>query len=308
MNFDFKDIEVLGAIIEQGSFTQAASILHRTPSAITQTIKKLESIIGFSIFNRESYRPSLTAQGRLFWERSRTLLKQMQRLKHDVRFIEQGFGTEISIAYDDLIALDKILELIRKFQKVAPNVTIRLHREVMNGCWDALSQNRASLAIGASHIPPSELPCSQKILGSVFWTFAVSPEHPLAACEKPITREEISQYHSIVISDTSQQLPPSLSSGIFSGQATIVVPSMDAKILAQVQGIGVGYLPRHRILHLLKDGRLVEKTVAEQLKDKVYLKTAWRTDAHNQAMDWFLEELDKEEVRDRLLTTVSRTD
>ena len=101
MNFDLKDIEVLGAIIEQGSFTQAANILHRTPSAITQTIKKLESIIGFAIFDRENYRPSLTSQGRLFWERSRTILKQMQRLKHDVRFIEQGFGTEIAIAYDD---------------------------------------------------------------------------------------------------------------------------------------------------------------------------------------------------------------
>ena len=128
--------------------------------------------------------------------------------------------------------------------------------------------------------------------------------HPIIRCatsEKPITREEISQYHSIVVSDTSRQLPPSQSSGTFSGQATIVVPSMDAKILAQVQGVGVGYLPRHRILNLLKEGRLVEKTVTEQLKDKVYLKTAWRTDAHNQAMDWFLEELDKEEVRNSLL-------
>jgi DNA-binding transcriptional LysR family regulator len=300
MNFDLKDIEVLGAIIEQGSFTKAATTLYRTPSAITQTIKKLELELGFVIFDRDSYRPSLTSQGRLFWERGRTILKQMQRLKHDIRFIEQGFGTEFSIAYDDLIASEKIIDLIKKFQKVAPNVTIRLHREVMNGCWDALFQNRASLAIGASHIPPEGLPCSQKELGTISWIFAISPSHPLAFIKEPISREDISQYHSIVVSDTSRQLPSSQSSGIFSGQVTIVVPSMDAKILAHVQGLGVGYLPRHRILNLLEDGCLIERKVAEKLKDKVHLKTAWRTDAYNQTMDWFLEELDKQESQNCL--------
>ncbi len=107
--------------------------------------------------------------------------------------------------------------------------------------------------------------------------------------------------HSIVVSDTSTNLA-ARSSGTYPGQSVILVPNMNAKILAQVKGLGVGYLPRHRIEHLLKNGKLIERTV-ERLKTKAHLKAAWRTDSNSEILAWLLEKLDKQEVRDSLLDT-----
>lgn len=290
MKFDIKDLQVLEAIQSQGTFAKAAEQLHRTPSAVTQSIKKLEDLLGFSIFDRSSYRPTFTTEGQLLLERGKHILKQINHLEYDLDLIKQGWETEFSIAYDDLIATEAILELIKDFQKIAPGISIQLHREVLNGCWDALLNDRAVLAIGASGEPPLELTASQKTLGTVNFVFAVASHHPLASASYDLTRDDIMMYPSVVISDTSSSLARR-SSGIFVGQSILKVPSMDAKIKAQVLGLGIGYLPRHRVEHLLKSKKLVEKMVDHQ-KSKTYLKAAWRTDKKSQALSWFLKKLD----------------
>ena len=300
MKFDSRDLIILNAIENQGTFAKAAEHLGRTPSAVTQHIKKLEDLLGFQIFDRTKYRLKMTKEGRLFMERGQQILKQMDRLENDLQLIQKGWESEFSIAYDDVISYEKIFPLILEFQKIAPSVSIRLYREVLNGCWDALAQNRATLAIGASGEPPVGLSCSQKTLGEIDFVFAVAPHHPLAKCPDPISNNDISMHYSIVISDTSQRLP-TRNSGILSGQPIICVPDMLAKINAQVQGVGVGYLPLHRIEHLLKSGALIERSV-DSLKSKSYLKLAWRTDNNSKILEWFLAQLDLESIKKNLLS------
>lgn len=291
MKYDIKDFQMLEAIHEHGTFAKAAEYLNRTPSAITQSINKLEDLLGFQLFDRSSYRPLITREGRLLLERGRQILKQIRHLEYDLHLIEKGFESEFNIAYDDLIDIENIFPLIEAFQKMAPRVILRLHREVLNGCWDALMQNRATLALGASGEPPIGLSSDQKTIGEVTFIFAVGRDHPLAEFQDLIPKEEIINYPSIVISDTSSNLPVR-SSGTIAGQSVLIVPTLDAKIKAQINGLGVGYLPKHRIKNLLKKGLLIEKKVDSQ-KSRTHLKAAWRTDTNSQILKWFLGELDK---------------
>lgn len=298
MKYDLKDFQLLEAIYECGSFAKAAEQLHRTPSAVTQHIQKLEQLLDFEVFDRTSYRPTLTKKGQLFLERGRQILKYIHRLDHDLKLIKKGWESEFAISYDDLIAVEGVYSIIQRFQKIAPHVTLRLHREVLNGCWDALLQNRSTLVIGASGEPPMGLPSDQKTIGEVNFIFVVAPQHPLAKIPDPISKEEIIRFHSVVISDTSVQLPIR-SSGILPEQPILLVPNLDAKIRAQALGLGVGYLPKHRILELLNQGKLVEKKVNQQ-KSKTHLKMAWRTDTQSQVLKWFLHELNKKNVQKAL--------
>lgn len=301
MKIDIRDLQILYAIERFGTFSKAAEYLSRTPSAITQSIHKLEHLVNFQIFDRSGYVLRFTKEGRLLMKRGQPIVTQMERLETDLHLIQKGWESEFGIAFDDLISYNGIYSLIKEFQKIAPTVSIRLHREVLNGSWDALLQNRASLVFGVSGEPPPELPCDQMNLGTTFFVFAISPSHPLAELPDPLILEDLTTAHSIVISDTSRNLP-TRTSGTYPGQSVIVVPNMEAKIHAQVQGLGVGYLPRHRIEHLLKKGLLIERAV-ERLKTKVSLKIAWRTDAHSQVLDWFLEQLKKQDIKKRLMAS-----
>lgn len=298
---EVRDLQILEAINHHGTFAKAAAHLNRTPSAITQSVQKLEDLLGFLIFDREHYRPTLTSEGRLFIERGQVILKQMEKLQHDLPLIKKGWDSEFSLSFDDLLSTTGVFSLIKDFQKIAPHVTIRLHREVLNGCWDALAHHRSSLVLGASGEVPLGLSSAEKPLGNINFVFAVAAHHPLAASLAPLTHEDIAVHCSIVISDTSQHFS-ARSSGVFQGQTTIVVPNMEAKILAQVQGLGVGYLPRHRIKDLLKNGSLIERSVLAHQKSNTHLKIAWRSDMQSAILDWFLAELNKDEVKNRLLS------
>ena len=62
------DLDVLRtfvAIAETGSFTTAANAVFRTPSAVSMQIKKLEDILGRSVFSRDARSVSLTTDGEM---------------------------------------------------------------------------------------------------------------------------------------------------------------------------------------------------------------------------------------------------
>lgn len=71
------DLDVLRtfvAIAETGSFSAAANAVFRTPSAVSMQIKKLEDILGRSVFSRDARSVALTADGEMLLGYARRLL------------------------------------------------------------------------------------------------------------------------------------------------------------------------------------------------------------------------------------------
>jgi DNA-binding transcriptional LysR family regulator len=71
------DLDVLRtfvAIAETGSFTTAANAVFRTPSAVSMQIKKLEDILGRSVFARDARSVTLTTDGEMLLGYARRLL------------------------------------------------------------------------------------------------------------------------------------------------------------------------------------------------------------------------------------------
>ena len=71
------DLDVLRtfvAIAETGSFTTASSAVFRTPSAVSMQIKKLEDILGRTVFSRDARSVALTSDGEMLLGYARRLL------------------------------------------------------------------------------------------------------------------------------------------------------------------------------------------------------------------------------------------
>jgi DNA-binding transcriptional LysR family regulator len=126
-------------------------------------------------------------------------------------------------------------------------------------------------------------------LGAMEWLFAVSPRHPLAKLKSPLRQDQIQQHRAVVVADTSRT-SAARGYGRVGGQAVLAVPSMRAKILAQRDGLGVGWLPRHRVASLLARGELVEKAT-ETPREPNLLYLAWRGGHEGRALQWWLEQL-----------------
>lgn len=287
-------LHILDAIDRQGSFTAAAAALHRVPSALSHAVAKLESDLNVQLFIREGRRATLNDAGRTLLDEGRHLLRAANELERRVQRIATGWESELRIAIDMIIPVERLYPLIERFYAAAHSTQIRLTNEVLGGSWDALATDRADLVIGAPGDMPARSGISSRFLADSQLIFAIAPSHPLAAQEQPISNSQLRQHRAVVIADTSRELA-ARSVGLLEGQETLRVPNMLAKASAQIAGLGVGHLPRWLAEADISAGRLIEKPLSEP-RSAMPCHLAWRSRHSGKALEWFLLELSKNEV------------
>lgn len=284
-------LHILDSIDRHGSFTAAAAALHRVPSALSHAVAKLENDLGLQLFVREGRRARLTDAGRTLLKEGRHLLTAAGELERRVQRIADGWESELRIGVDMIIPVERLYPLLERFYSASHPTQIRLSNEVLGGSWDALATDRADLVIGAPGDMPARSGISSRFLCDSQLVFAVAPTHPLAALEGPLSSRELCHHRAVVIADTSRELS-ARTVGLLEGQATLRVPDMHAKALAQIAGLGIGHLPRWLAEPAFKAGSLIEKQLAEP-RTPMPCHLAWRSRHTGKALEWFLAELTK---------------
>lgn len=285
-------LQTLDAIERRNSFAAAAEELHRVPSAVSYTINKLEEDLGVELFDRSRRKAELTAIGRMVLEQGRQIIKASEELTALVRQAADGWETKMRICIDSVLTCDPIYDLIEEFQRIQPKTEIRLSEEVLSGSWDALIDNRCDLVIGAEGSAP--VPgYAMHSLGQVVFEFAVAAGHPLTQLPMPLPTSAIQHYPTVIVADSSQRLP-TRSAGLLDGHSRIFVPSIEHKIEAQCKGLGVGYLPRHRIIRELAEGKL-ELLTLDAPRGPTEISVAWSRGNKGKGLKWFIDRLKKME-------------
>ncbi|ARP92621.1 LysR family transcriptional regulator [Bordetella genomosp. 9] len=286
---------LVDAIARHGSFAKAARELGKVPSAVTYTIRNLEDRLDVLLFDRSGHRAVLTPAGEALLEDGRILLKSLEDLTRRVRRIATGWEPELRIAVNGVLPWPPLHDLIEEFQQLGSGTKLRFSHEVLSGAWDALTSGRADLLIGgdAAHAPGGRF--AARPLGEVRLAFCVAPHHPLASIDRPLTPEDIGAYCAVVVADTSRALAP-LTRGLLDMQERVVMPTMQAKIDAQIRGVGCGYVPRILARPYLDQGLLVEKATRDgEICERQVC--AWRAPARGEALKWWIRKLESERLR-----------
>ena len=290
MRLSIDALLVLDAIDRKGSFAAAAQELHRVPSAVTYTVQKLEEDLDVLLFDRRGHRAKFTSAGRELLTEGRHILRATGELEARVKRVATGWEAELRIAYDGIIPAHAVLELAQVFHQQQCGTRLRMAAEVFGGCWDALAADRADRVIGASGDGPAGGGYTIRLMGTVDWAFAVAPGHPLATAREPLSDEDILAHRAIVVADSSRNLPPR-TAGLLTGQETLTVHDMAAKLLAQQMGLGVGHLPRILAEREIAKGNLVIKQTGEgRLNSQLYL--SWRNGHKGKALAWWVKQID----------------
>ncbi|MDM0110757.1 LysR family transcriptional regulator [Variovorax sp. J22R133] len=293
------EMALLEAIQQSGSLSRAAARLGKAPSTISHAARQLESRFDALLFDRRRYRLQLTPAGQLLTQESARLAQDMSRLTQRVKQVASGWEDRLSIVTDEVIEFQSLLPVIQSFDKLQSGVSLRITHEVLGGTWEALRDGRADLVVGATNEPPAIPKLQWAELGVMDWVFAVSPRHPLAKASEPLEREAVTAHRAIVVADSSRRID-ARSYGLQGGQPVLAVPSMRAKVMAQKEGLGIGWLPRQRVAHLLQSGELVEKAMADPREPNT-LYIAWRGDHDGRALAWWIAQLQQPRLARRLV-------
>jgi DNA-binding transcriptional LysR family regulator len=84
--------------------------------------------------------------------------------------------------------------------------------------------------------------------------------------------------------------------GLLTGQETLHVPDLDAKLAAQLAGLGCGSLPYYLAAPQLAAGRLIARTLAEP-RPPTRAIAAWRERHPGHALAWWIDAVERSDWR-----------
>lgn len=142
---DLDLLKTLVAIAETGSFSTAAAVVHRTPSAISMQVKKMEEILGRSVFIRDSRSVELTADGAFLLEHARRMLA----LNRDAvaRFVQPDLQGVVRLGAPDDVAERFLPGMLRRFAESHPRVTVNVKVDVSHQMMEDLAAGRLDLTL-----------------------------------------------------------------------------------------------------------------------------------------------------------------
>src|SRR6202158_790977 len=111
---DLAQLEVFLAVAREGGFSRAADKLYRTQSAVSQSVRKLETEIGESLFDRSSREGLLTDAGRVLQEYAERLLNLRDDATGALEELRQLPRGKLTIAANEFTAL-YLLPILAEF-------------------------------------------------------------------------------------------------------------------------------------------------------------------------------------------------
>jgi len=130
----------------------------------------------------------------------------------------------------------------------------------------------------------------------------VAPHHPLARLAGPLSDAVLRAHRAVAAADSSRQ-GPAMTVNLVGGQDVLTVPTMHAKLAAQLHGLGGGFLPEPMARPYIEAGHLVE-CATERVLPATSMHCAWRVRAAGKpghALAWWLAQFEREATRRALL-------
>lgn len=290
--FSQPSLELVDTVSRLGSFTAAAEVMHKVPSAISYSIRQIEQELDVVLFRRLPRKVELTPAGELFIEQARTMLRQMEEVKAQTRRAAHGWQKTLKITLDNVVKLERLKPLIEDFYATFPHAELQINMEVFNGSWEAISQGRADIVVGATSAIPVGGDFEVKDMGILDWAFVMSSSHPCVR-EQNLSEEFVSQFPSICLDDTSNVLPKRHTVH-YPEQRRLLLPNWYSAIECLKNGVGVGYMPRHIAQPLIAEGLLVEKILPAD-KPLSQCCLVWRKDDNHKMIEWMVNYLGSSE-------------
>ena len=294
-------LAMLQTIAEAGSFAAAARVLGVVPSALTYRVRQIEDALDVLLYDRSSRQARLTEAGAELLREGARLLAEIDAVANRVKRVATGWEPQLTIAVDSIISKATVMELCDSFFALNPPTRIKLRDETLSGTLAALTSGQADLALGVTESSTSA-GIHGKPLGDVSFVYAVAPHHPLASAPEPLKDEVVRQHRAVAVADTIAR-GTGVTIGLLGGQDVFTVATMQAKLDAQLRGLGSGFVPECMARAYIETGRLVVKKM-ERTQRIMRINYAWRSVArsgHGRALAWWLEQLESPATRAALL-------
>ena len=191
------------AVVETGSFTQAAERCFISQSAVSQQIQALERVLGVELIHRENRKFTLTAAGEHFYRNGRPLMKKLDDLCRETAELGRTapFGLRVGClrGYSGL----EFQLAVAEFTQTHPEVS----GEILNGShedlYDALRLGRADVVLNDQRRAFSDAYVNQ-VLTTSACCVELSAHSPRAVRDS-VTAQDLRELPCVLVTSPEQR-------------------------------------------------------------------------------------------------------
>lgn len=178
MNITLRQLRAFVAVVQTGSFTQAAEALHVTQSALSGLVKEMEQLLGVKVLSRSTRRVVLTEVGRSFYPMAVKLLQDLDGALSDIAEAKALKKGVVRVAAPQLMSCTFLPDIIADFSHRYPDVQVQLSDCVVEDVVTRVYSGEVELGIG----PERDLPADIEALPLFRMPFVVvcPADHPLS--------------------------------------------------------------------------------------------------------------------------------
>ena len=193
------ELALFVAVVEAGSFRQAADNLGIDNSVVSRGVKRLEQKLATQLLNRTTRRVTLTDEGDWFYRRAAHLLDEMADAENQLLARRQQPQGILRVDAATPFILHQLVPLIGEFRRRYPAIELQL--ESSDGFINLL-ERRVDVAIRIGELADSSLRALP--LGSSRLRILAAPDY-LARCGTPVLPADLAQ-HQLLGFSTSDNL------------------------------------------------------------------------------------------------------
>ena len=144
---ELRQLRYFVAIVDHGSLSRAARVLHIVQPALTQQIQLLEQELGAQLLHRSAQGMLTTDAGKLFYEHAQAILKQVGDAKSAVAQSALRPTGTVALGIPQSVSGALALPLLMAVREKYPEISLQLTEELTGNLIEQLKSGRINLAV-----------------------------------------------------------------------------------------------------------------------------------------------------------------
>lgn len=255
LNITLRQLRAFLAVADQGSFTNAATHLNITQSALTTAVKNLETELGLKLFDRTTRQVEPTLHGRQFAAVAHRFTEDFERAVEDMRAHAERQQGQVVVGATATLITSVLVPALNELAARYPGIRVRLV-EVLTG--EAIERVLAGdMDLAFTTISPSDRELTTIPVMRDQFAIVCDASHPLANKSSAQSWEVFRRYPTISLLGESGIR--NILSGHESGQEAIRQLTYEVSSIAGLtrmirDGLGISAVPGFIARTMAADG------------------------------------------------------
>ena len=246
-------MESFAAVVEAGSFTDAAEQLGISKSFVSKQISQLENKMGTRLLHRSTRRLSVTDEGKRFYKHCKLIVDEAAKAQEEIIDSRTNPRGRLRIAIPQSIAISNLGSVFKSFQEKYPNILLVI---IASGVTENIIDEGFDLALRIGRLEDSTL--ISRRLSECFYQTVASPQY-LRKYGKPNHPKELIKHNCLSYGSSSRQWTYQKINGesiTVSARGNLVCNEGNLIVNAVLNGQGIAYGPNILYQSYISQGKL----------------------------------------------------